>query len=47
MIDGGRVPKNTTIELNAAGYIDSIRKAFDGITYFGNKEKSNVSLLII
>ena len=28
--------KEEKIELNAAGYSDSLRKAFDGVTYFGN-----------
>ena len=40
--DGGKVPKETKIELNAAGYPDSIRKAFDGVTYFGTDKSAGL-----
>ena len=30
--------KGLKIELNAAGYPDSLRGAFDGSTYFGNDD---------
>lgn len=36
--------KGTKIELNAAGYVDSARKAMDGITYFGTNEVSALSV---
>jgi hypothetical protein len=43
--DGGRVKQGTKIELNAAGCLTSLRKAFDGVTYFGTNEAGG--LLVI
>ena len=45
--DGGKTEKGMIIELNAAGYLNSLRKAFDGITYFGTDETNLLSVIFI
>ncbi len=43
--EGGKVEKGMKIELNAAGYANSTRKAMDGVTYFGTDEVNPLSVL--
>lgn len=45
--EGGKVEKDTCIEINAAGYINSPRKANDGCVYFGTKETLNALVFVI
>ena len=44
--DGGKVEKGLKINMNAAGYPESLRRAFDGVTYFGNNEINTLNVIL-
>lgn len=43
--EGLHLAINSQIIINAGGYVNSLRKACDGITYFGNEEQYNAELI--
>ena len=47
MKEGGKIEKGTKIEINPAGYPESLRKAMDGVTYFGTNEASPLSVILV
>jgi len=47
VIEGGNIPKDSAFEINAGGYIKSQRKANDGVIYFGNNDRTKLSVFYL
>lgn len=47
MKDGGTVKKETKMDINAAGCLTSLRKEYDGVTYFGNNDAGGLIVIIL